>query len=197
MLSGLLERLGLPGSLLSLLFAHASAVERESGRLGLISPNDAQIVVSRHVADSLLFALARRPEPGENWVDVGSGAGFPGIVLACCYPESHFTLLEPLGRRAGFLELSAADLGLGNVRVDARRLEELGSGDFDVAVARALGEPKAALRGMVRLLRAGGLAIVAVSSAEASTVSGGTLVRIEDLGSVDSPGLFSMMTRRG
>jgi 16S rRNA (guanine(527)-N(7))-methyltransferase RsmG len=192
-LGRLLSRLGLSLSFLSPLLAHARAVQRDAVRIGLVSPSDIDQIVLRHSADSLLFALVRRPATGEQWVDVGSGAGFPGLVLACCFPECSFTLLEPLRKRAGFLELQAADLGLINVVVDPRRHEEIPDGTFDVAVARALAEPEAALTSMIRLVRIGGDALVAVGAS--GSVQGTTVVRLEGVGFVDSPGVFSMMTR--
>jgi len=195
-LGRLLDQLDLPANLISPIQAHARAVRDSADRLGLISPNDVEAVVVRHSADSLLFALARRPTAGESWVDVGSGAGFPGVVLACCFPECAFALLEPLKRRAGFLELVGADLGLSNLEVVPRRLEDLESDTFDVAVARAFAEPMLALRSMLRILKPGGRAYVSVSPG-VRIEAGATLVRIDDAGDVDSPGLFSMMTREG
>jgi 16S rRNA (guanine(527)-N(7))-methyltransferase RsmG len=192
-LGSLLDRLGLPSTVLSLLVAHAQAVRASNPRLGLISPGDVDQVVPRHTADSMLFALARPPRPAERWLDVGSGAGFPGLVLACCYPACTFTLLEPHKRRAGFLELTVSALGLANAAVDTRRLEDVDA-DFDVAVARALSDPDAALLGLIHRVRPGGEAIVAVSPG-AVVSSPARLVAVETSGDVDSPGLFSMMTR--
>jgi 16S rRNA (guanine527-N7)-methyltransferase len=193
-LAGLLERLGLPVALVSPLLAHAAAVVDANDRLGLISPGDAQAVVARHTADSLLFALARAPRPGEQWLDVGSGAGFPGLVLACCYPSASFTLTEPHARRAGFLELQITDLGLANVTVEHRRVEQLDA-SFDVAVARAFTSPTDALITLKSRVRPGGLAVVAAGHAE-DRPAGAELVQIADLGLVDSPGVLFMMARK-
>ena len=195
-LGKLINRLGLPVNVLSLLLAHAEAVRSANKKLGLVSPGDADRLIARHTADSLLFAVARSPGPGERWLDVGSGAGFPGLVLAASFPACSFTLLEPLKRRAGFLELTTADLGLGNVSVDHRRLEALSEGGFDVAVARALQEPEKALKAMLRALRPGGEAVVAIGPSETPEPPA-HLVLLEDFGFVDSPGRFSMMTRGG
>ena len=167
-LGRLLARLGLSVSFLSPLLAHAKAVQRDSLRLGLVSYSDIDQIVLRHSADALLFALVRRPATGEQWVDVGSGAGF--------------------------LELQAADLGAVNVVVDHRRHEEIPDDTFDVAVARALAEPEVALTSMIKLVRIGGEALVAVGAS--GSVPGGTAVRLEGVGFVDSPGVFSMMTRK-
>lgn len=138
--------------------------------------------------------------PAERWVDAGSGAGFPGLVLAACYPRVEFTLLEPLKRRAGFLELQIAALGLENTTIEPRRIQEVEEAEYDVAVARALADPGEALRLMVRLLvRQGGEVLVAVGGDPVGAdVSLGPHVRstqIEGLGDVDSPGRFLMMTR--
>jgi 16S rRNA (guanine(527)-N(7))-methyltransferase RsmG len=195
-LGRLLARLGLPPTTLSLLFAHASAVEANAARIGLVSPGDAGRVIERHTADSLLFALVRAPAADEAWIDVGSGAGFPGLVLAVCYPGATFTLLEPLKKRAGFLDVQVADLGLGNVAVDTRRLEQIEGAHHDVAVARALTDPGRALKSMVRVLRARGQAIVAVGEAAVpSDLTNVEIVSIEVPGHVDSPGHFLMMAR--
>jgi 16S rRNA (guanine527-N7)-methyltransferase len=194
LLGRLLNGLGLPSTVLSLLFAHAEAVRAATGRLGLVSPGDIDQLIPRHTADSMLFALARSPRAGERWLDVGTGAGFPGVVLACCYPDSSFTLLEPHERRAGFLELTTGDLGLANVVVDGRRLEAATEGRFDVAVARAFSDPDQALRGLIGAVIPGGEAIVAVGPG-AAVAPPARKVAVEAPGGVDSPSLFFMMTR--
>ena len=191
-LAPLLQRLGLPVSLASPLLAHANAVRDAGERLGLVSDHDLSSIVRRHTADSLLFALARPPELGERWADVGSGAGFPGLVLACCYPNAHFTLIEPHSRRAGFLDLQVAGLGLSNATVLARRLQEV-EGGFDVAVARALHSPRETLLTLNSLVRQGGLSLVAAGPNE-DVPQGATIVRLEDVGDVDSPGVLLMMS---
>ncbi len=188
-LSGLLSELGLPVTMLSLLLAHAEAVARDADRLGLVSVADADNVLSRHTADSLLFALVRRPEAGERWVDVGSGAGFPGFVLACCYPAASFTLLEPQRRRAGFLDVQAARLGLENVRTIAARAQDV-TETFDVAVARALADPAIALQTLRRLVPNGD-AIVAVGAEAVAPASVQEFLLPRD--GVDSPARLFMM----
>ena len=193
LLGSLLERLELPISLASPLLAHARAVQRDAARLGLVSPRDVASVVSRHSADSLLFALVRKPRRGERWIDVGAGAGFPGLVLAIAFPETSFTLAEPLRKRAGFLDSVAAEVGVANVDITTSRAEDIRA-DFDVAVARALADPVTTLDRLPALLLPGGCAIVAVGGGYAPS-GAAEVVRLKDLGDVDSPGVFSMMTR--
>ena len=190
-LAPLLRRLRLPETLVSPLVAHARAVELAAERLGVVGPGDRANVVRRHTADSLLFALAAEPSPGQTWVDVGSGAGFPGLVLACCYPRTRFVLSEILKKRAGFLEVQVATLGLANVEVLS---EAFVDGANDVAVARALGPPHETLARLIALVRPGGRAIVAVGSGP-SAASGVQDVRFEDLEVVDSPRRLFIMTR--
>lgn len=191
-LSTLLRELVLPTTLLSPLLAHARAVEADADRLGLVSAADVGHVIARHTADSLLFALARRPEAGERWVDVGTGAGFPGLVLACCFPETLFTLVEPQRRRAGFLELQVLRLGLANVEVAVVRAAEL-SATYDVATARALAEPALALEALKSLLAAEGTALLAVG-ARAVAPPGVQDVDVRRAG-VDSAGRLFMIAR--
>lgn len=187
--AAVLDRLGLPPGLLSPLLAHAASVASDSSRLGLVSAGDERHVLRRHTADSLLTALVRAPEPHERWVDVGSGAGFPGLPLAICYPSTRFTLVEATGKKAGFLERQVLDLGLANVAVAADRAERL-EGGFDVGVCRALAKPDAAMGMLFSLVRDGGPCIVLATAA----VRGARVVRV-DVPEVDSPGTISMMTR--
>lgn len=136
LLASVLRDLGLSPAMLSPLAGYVAAVERDADRLGLVSEAGVEEFVGRHVAESLLFAAVVPPVAGARWVDVGSGAGLPGIPLAIAYPETSFTLVEPQQRRAGFLELTVEDLGLDNVVVEARRIQQVRD-RFDVAVTRA------------------------------------------------------------
>jgi len=103
--------------------------------LGLISEGDKGHVWSRHVADSLR-ALPCLPRAAGHIVDVGTGAGLPGIPLAICRPDSSVTLIDPKTRAVSFLELAVESLGLPNVRVLRCRAEEADI-QGDVAVSRA------------------------------------------------------------
>lgn len=194
-LSALLRELSLPQNLLSVLLAHAAAVAGDADRLGLVAERTLDAVVGRHTADSLLFALVRRPEGNDAWVDVGSGAGFPGLVLASCFPDARFTLVEPQKRRAGFLELQVHQLGLQNAEVLAMRATELDR-LFDVATARALAEPLIALEALKSLISPGGSLMLAVGD---TAVAPPDVVDLDVArAGVDSPGrIFMMAEARG
>lgn len=185
----MLERLGLPLTLLSPLTAHAEAVARDSPRLGLVSTGEERFLLERHTADSLVIALARAPQPNERWADIGSGAGFPGLVLAACFPQARFTLVEASAKKAGFLELCALDLGLDNVDVRCGRAEVL-EASFNVAVARAVADPSESFDLLTRLVP-GGTSIVMGTG---EPPSGSRRITFE-LPFVDSPATVFMMAR--
>ncbi|MEL0236879.1 MAG: 16S rRNA (guanine(527)-N(7))-methyltransferase RsmG [Aquiluna sp.] len=118
----------------------------DSETYGLLGPRELPRIWSRHVINSGL--LAELVPDGTKVVDVGSGAGLPGIPMAIAQPNAHFTLVEPMERRSSWLEEVIKDLGLGNVAVVRARAEEVTESDFDFATARAV----AALDKLLRLL---------------------------------------------
>jgi 16S rRNA (guanine527-N7)-methyltransferase len=75
-------------------------------------------------------------------LDVGTGAGFPGLVLAIALPNSNFVLSEPLKKRASFLRFVIMELELKNVKVEAKRVEELDEMPFDLITSRAVTNTK-------------------------------------------------------
>ena len=104
--------------------------------LGMIARSDRDRMMRRHVIDCLRAAALVRPEDREA-LDLGSGAGLPGLVMAIACPHLHVGLVEARRRRAAFLELAAHELGLPNVAILVRRAESLEAG-ADLATARAL-----------------------------------------------------------
>jgi len=74
----------------------------------------------------------------KNLLDIGTGAGFPGMILAIALPDTKVTLVEPLTKRASFLQFVKADLGLDNVRVVKNRVEDMDSEIFDIVTSRAV-----------------------------------------------------------
>ncbi len=74
----------------------------------------------------------------KNLLDIGTGAGFPGLILAMGLPETEVTLVEPLAKRASFLQFIKADLGLSNVKVVQKRVQDMPSEIFDIVTSRAV-----------------------------------------------------------
>ena len=75
-------------------------------------------------------------------MDIGTGAGFPGMILALALPDTEVTLVEPLMKRASFLQFIKADLGLKNVRVVKKRVEEMQPEIFELITSRAVTDTK-------------------------------------------------------
>ena len=75
-------------------------------------------------------------------MDIGTGAGFPGMILAFALPQTEVTLVEPLTKRASFLQFVKADLGLENVKVIKKRVEEMEPQVFDLITSRAVTDTK-------------------------------------------------------
>ena len=78
----------------------------------------------------------------KNLLDIGTGAGFPGMILAIALPDTQVTLVEPLKKRASFLQFIKADLGLDNVRVVKKRVEDMESEHFELITSRAVTDTK-------------------------------------------------------
>jgi len=139
--------------------AYADAV-----RLGFLGPREQERLWERHLDDAFGLAAIRRPQVGEHWADLGSGAGLPGLPLALAHPATTFTLIDAQRRRLDWVAATAAELHLTNVEVVHARLEDYGRGpareSFDVATARALGAlPVVAELGLPLLRIAGQLLI--------------------------------------
>ena len=156
-LSQALSQMGIPASDQAILRLArlADLLENDAVDLGFLGPNEGQRVVSRHLLESA--ALIPYLLPDGPVVDVGSGAGLPGLVLAALGRE--VVLVESQARRAGFLRRASSEI---DVDVDVRhgRAEDEGRGDLrDDAysvVARALAAPAVALELCLPFVRPGG-----------------------------------------
>jgi len=82
----------------------------------------------------------------KNAMDIGTGAGFPGMILAFALPQTHFTLVEPLAKRASFLQFVKASLSLTNVDIKAVRVEQLEPASYDFITSRAVTDTKMLLK---------------------------------------------------
>jgi 16S rRNA (guanine527-N7)-methyltransferase len=133
---------------------------------GLLGPNEVPRIWERHLLNS---AVVAELVPGPcSLVDLGSGAGLPGIVLAMLLPDSEVILLEPALRRATFLEECVAELALANARVVRARAEQMaGELAADVVTARAVAPLDRLAALAVGLLKPGGI-LLAVKGAKAS-----------------------------
>lgn len=115
-------------------FAGLLAVENE--RQNLVSGASLASVWQRHFADSLQL-IDHVPRGTGVWLDLGSGAGFPGLVLAIAQPDAEMVLVESRKRRVEWLARVALELGLGKCRVIGARLESVDSFPATIITARA------------------------------------------------------------
>jgi len=147
---------------------YANLLATDGVTRGLIGPRETARLWDRHLLNCAVVAELL-PERGEL-VDIGSGAGLPGIVLAMLRPGLHVVLLEPLLRRSVFLEECVSALGLQNATVVRARADDRAAARIsaDVATARAVAPLDRLVGWAAPLLRPGGeLLAIKGQSAEA------------------------------
>lgn len=133
-------------------------------RLNLTSIDEPKKIRSKHFLDSLTCLLVMRETPAERVIDIGSGAGFPGLPLKIACPSIHLTLVESVGKKASFCQTVVDRLGLDNVKILQDRAEILGQDarhrqGYDWAVARAVAILPVLAEYLLPLVRVGGVMI--------------------------------------
>jgi 16S rRNA (guanine527-N7)-methyltransferase len=150
-------------------------LEEWNARIDLTAARSPEELVDLMVADALVLA-ARLPH-GARVVDVGSGAGAPGLAIALVRDDLAVTLVEPLGKRMSFLRTVLGALGRSDVTLERGRGEALvGRGTFDAAVSRATLAPPAWLALATDLVREGGEAWTLLANDAAPAHPRATLV---------------------
>lgn len=163
----------------------ACALALWGSKLNLTSAPDDPAEVAFHIIDSLApLILAHRPDgvalsdafaAGARVLDLGSGAGFPSLILAAA-SDASFTLLEARRKRASFLTVTAAEMGLANVRVDSTRTESMTFEPiFNTVTARAFAEPAVVYRTAAMALKPGGRVILYASPAQRAAIERGSV----------------------
>jgi 16S rRNA (guanine527-N7)-methyltransferase len=114
------------------LATYCAMLARWSSHTNLVSRADVPRLVSKHVSASIGVLLVAKPRQNEPWIDVGSGAGFPGLVVKLCHSPATMTLLDSSHKKTAFLEEVRQALRLTDLDVVRARVEEM-SGDGDSA----------------------------------------------------------------
>ena len=161
------------GASLPLAVRYASWLAGAGVERGLIGPREAARLWPRHLLNCV--AVAALIPRGSHVLDVGSGAGLPGIVLAIARPDLRITLIEPMQRRIAFLDEVRSDLALDGVETRRARADELATAKLraDVVTARALAPVDRLAALAAPLLRAGGTLLAVKGRGVAAEVRDG------------------------
>lgn len=142
---------------------------RWNQKINLTAIRTPEECVTRHFGESLY--LSRKLELSGRLLDVGSGAGFPGLALRIVFPELLTTLLEPVAKKRAFLKEAARACGIPAVEVRGERLEDFiaqsGAPQFDTVTARAVGRLDRLIPQALEVLEPGGRICLWVSRAQA------------------------------
>ena len=130
-------------------------------KFNLTAIRDAESIRTRHFLDSFSCVLAWKASPPNSLIDIGTGAGFPGLPLKILYPNLRLTLVESVGKKAMFCQHIVRVLGLERVEVIKSRAEDLGQNanhreKYDWAVARAVANLNVLSEYLLPLVRIGG-----------------------------------------
>lgn len=112
-------------------------LSEENTRQNLVSSRSLEQVWLRHIVDSAQLLPHVPRETSLPWIDLGTGAGFPGLVVAALRPETEVLMVESRARRIEWLERARAAMGLGRAKVIGQRLEVVASQPCSVISARA------------------------------------------------------------
>jgi 16S rRNA (guanine527-N7)-methyltransferase len=130
-------------------------------KFNLTAIRDTESIRTKHFLDSFSCVLAWKASPPNQLIDVGTGAGFPGIPLKILYPNLKLTLVESVGKKAMFCQHIVSVLGLGQVEVLQARAEDIGQDlqyreKYEWAVARAVANLNVLSEYLIPLVKVGG-----------------------------------------
>ena len=192
----------LTGAQLDLLDRYAELLVSYNEKVNLTAITSPEGIEDRHFADSLLFAA--QPEVSGRLVDVGTGAGFPGIVAKIYKPDLELTLMEPTGKRVEFLKFACAQLGLSGVEFAKERAEEAARKTwrerYDLASARAVAALPALCEYCLPFVKVGGVFLpmkagdIEAELGEAKNAVGTLGGRLERVYSYTLPGEGAVMS---
>lgn len=144
--------------------AYARELQDWNTRMNLTAITETQAIMVRHFLDSLSIVSVIGFDPGDKLIDVGTGAGFPGLALAIAFPQLQVTLLEATGKKLTFIQHVVTTLGLQNVVTLHARAEDAGNApehraQYNVVTARAVARLPILLEYLLPLAKVGGFCV--------------------------------------
>jgi 16S rRNA (guanine527-N7)-methyltransferase len=179
--------LKIPNESQAKLLAYMGLVQKWNRVYNLTAIRHKEQMVTNHLLDSL--AVLPYLWPG-RWLDVGCGAGLPGLILAIARPEWEFTLLDSNSKKTSFVQQAIIDLGISNANVYCARVEEWKPDKkFNGIISRAFAELADFIRTTRHLLDAGGRWVAMKGRLEQETKTLPADVKIEQIIPLQVPGL--------
>lgn len=177
---------------------YASELVTWDRRFNLTAVTDSQGIEVKHFIDSLTCLQAMGTGPTGRVIDVGTGAGFPGLPLKIVCPRIELTLVESIGKKVEFCRHVVRSLGLEGVEIVHNRVERVGHqpehrGAYDWALARAVASMPVLVEYLLPLLKLGGRAVIQkgeTGPAEVNTAEGALRIlggRVEQLITIELP----------
>src|SRR3712207_3219646 len=154
-------RISLEERQIEALLSYVSLLLEYNQHTNLTAIREEKAVLEKHILDSLLLQEFI-PEEAKTAIDIGTGAGFPGMVLAICNPQLQFTLLDSIGKKTKFLDLLKERLQLNNVEVVNARAEDYIQASkrrefYDLGFCRGVSKLAVILEYMIPFLKVGAI----------------------------------------
>lgn len=140
---------------------YARLLKEWNDKINLTAITDDEGIAIKHFLDCLLVSKAAQFKSGDKVIDVGTGAGFPGLVIAAAFPEVQVTLLDSTGKKLKAVENIREEMGVQNAEVVHMRAEDAGKKPefrekYDFATARAVAELRVLLEYTLPFVKVGG-----------------------------------------
>lgn len=136
------------------IWQYIQLLKRWNKAYNLVAPVEDRVLYARHIFDSL---SVREYLAGPRLLDVGTGAGLPGLLLAVTMPDQEWTLLDANGKKTRFCEQAVLELGLNNVKVVQQRIERYQTADgYQTIISRAYDQASDFVTATSRLMSEGG-----------------------------------------
>lgn len=140
---------------------YAELLKEWNEKINLTAITDDEGIAIKHFLDCLIVGSYAEFKKGQKIIDVGTGAGFPGLVLAAAYPEISVTLLDSTGKKLNVVRDIAENMGVANVEIVHMRAEEAGKQPqyrekYDFATARAVAELRVLAEYTLPFVKVGG-----------------------------------------